>query len=372
MTLTLGVQGHSVGSNIPDVDQPFHTVEEQSHAIWDPVKNFFRNVLTEDKSDLQAIVKKMLSLMESSVCVEEGEAIQECDPEKDWLLGCECKSEFSSLGSRCSRVPCELVQYFKDDGPRIMRDFLAAKNFEKMFKVFMEPVERIWRILCECRSVVNAATDCAPHYDGQIFSRFGLNRAEFEKIVELLDWELVNEAVHGYLGAICGVHKGEDCLSVFNTWQVLGGTFLDNTFNGEDVCLSRLRAEDEVKAILESQVYKEGITMKSYIEGMIETTMVMEEKIICDADCAPAMQESYYFSCCLKRAGEALSSEDMKKKWVKLIQNGWSLVYPGDAPDLSGAVDRFMSMFRPAEFCGERTDVYKKFNDQCDQLIVTA
>ena len=372
MTLTSSVQGHSVESNVvPDVDQPFHTLEEQSHAAWDPFKNFFRKVLTEDKSDLQVIVKEVLSLMEYSVC-EEGEAIQECDPDKNWLLGCKCKSEFSSLGGRCSRVPCELVQYFKDDGPRIMRDFLAAKNFEEMFKVFMEPVERIWRILCECRSVINAATNCAPHYDGQIFSLLSLNKAEFDKIVGLLDWELVNEAVHGYLGAICGVHKGEDCLSVFNTWQVLGGTYLDNTFNGADVCLSHLRAEDEVKANLESQVYKEGIAMKSYIEGMIETYMVMEEKIICDADCAPEMQEAYYFSCCIKRAGEVLSSEDMKEKWVKLIQNGWSLVYPGDAPDLSGAVDRFMSMYRPAEFCGERTDVYKKFNDQCDQLIVTA
>ena len=365
LVLSVGVQGHFSGH-----DNSIQTIEdyiEAYHAFYDSFKDVFRNMLTEDKSDLQVLVKATLSLVESSVCEGE-EASEECDPGTNWVLGCKCRNEFSLLGDSCSRIPCELVQYFKDDGPRIMRDFLAAENFEVMFRVAMEPAEKIWRMLCECRGVVDAMTNCVPQYDGQLFTVFNLDWTGFDRIVGHLDWELVNEAVQGYLDAVCGAPNGEDCLPVFNMWQVNYGTFLDNTSNKKNICLSYLRAEEELEAYLEAEVKKDNMTWKSYIEGAIEKYMVMEEKKICDAKCAPEMQETFFFSCCLKHAGELLSSEDMKEKLVKLFQNVWILLYTGDAPDLTDAVDRFMSMYRPAEFCGEHTDVFKKFNDQCDVL----
>ena len=357
LALAVGVQGHFGGH-----DSSIQTIEdylEAYHAFWDSYKDVFRSS--------QDLVKTLLSI-ESSVCEEE-EMSEECDPGTNWVLGCKCKSEFSSLGDRCSRIPCELVRYFKDNGPRMMRNFSAAENYEEMFRVLMEPVEKIWGILCECRGVVDAITNCVPHYDGQLFSDFNLDRTGFDRIVGHLDWELVNEAVQRYLDAVCGAPMGQDCLPVFNTWQVNYGTFLDNTSKKESMCLSYRRAEEEFEAYLEADVKKDNMTMKSYIEGAIEEYLVMEEKIFCDAECAPEMQETFYFSCCLKHAAEVLSSEDMKEKLVKLFQNTWSLLYTGDAPDLTDAVDRFMTMYRPAEFCQEHTDVFKKFNDKCDVLI---
>ena len=178
----------------------------------------------------------------------------------------------------------------------------------------------------------------------------------------------VRGVVHGYLDAICGEHHGEDCLAVFNTWQTKGGTFLDNTYSGVDNCISLIRAEKEIGAYMESQVYEEGMDLKTYIYGMVEAYMKMEEVAICDPDCAQEMQEVFYSSCCVKRAGERLSTESMKKKYVKLYRNVWQFLYPGEAPELKGAVDRFMSMYRPASFCGDKTDVYRKKDRQCDAI----
>ena len=223
----------------------------------------------------------------------------------------------------------------------------------------MNQVEFLWRIFCKCRGAVDTTISFVKNYDGFAFTFFGTDRSSFDKMVNSLDWEAVQGVAEGYLNAICGVENEEDCLPVFNKWQTNQAAFFDNTFSGSDSCVSLLRAENEIGSYMESQIYKTGSTAMSHLNDMVDAYMKMEDKIICDAGCAPEMQKRFYSSCCIKTAGEGLSSEGMKKLYVKLLK---SLYFSDEEepPELKGAVDRFMAMFRPATFCGDKTDVYKE------------
>ncbi|XP_063682698.1 uncharacterized protein LOC134817484 [Bolinopsis microptera] len=347
----------------------FDAYEQQYLATVEFIKETITEILSDDGTDFQPQVKELITLVESQLCPDEdAEDNAECDSGSNWLLGCKCTSEFAGLEGNCKNTPCKMIQHFKDNAPKAMSDFMAANSYEEMMTVVMNVVEEIWRILCECRGVVDAAISCARNYDGLVFILSSYDRTNFDEIVNHVEWETARGIVHGYLDAICGEENGEDCPAVLSNWQAGNGIFFDNTFNGVDTCISMIRAEKETKASVDAMVYEEGMDMESYIDGWVDAYMKMEEKLICDADCAGEMQELIYSSCCVKRAAERLSTETMKTKYVKFFKNIWRFIYPGEAPELKNAVNRFMEMYRPVSFCGAKTDVYRTMNKQCNAI----
>jgi len=339
---------------------------EQSDVFLELFRDIARDVLSEDGSiDFQPHIKSRLDMVESQVCPDEG---NQCEPWKNWLLGCSCKAEFDALEGSCSNNLCQMVRGIKEDGPKALSDFISASSYEEIYAIVMDQVEKVWRILCKCRRVVDASIGCVRNYDGKVFDITGIDRSEFDNIVTHLDWDTIREILHGYLDAICGEENGEDCLTVFKSWQTLGGVFFDNTVSGIDSCLSLLRVEEEVEEYLVSQAFEEGMDFKFFYDRMVDAYMKMEYKIICGAGCVKEMQEALYSSCCVKRAGEMLSSESMKEKYLKLFKNIWPFFGTGEAPDLKDAIDRFFSMYRPASFCGDKTDVYKRKVEECDAM----
>ena len=349
----------------------FDAYEQQYLATVEFIKETIPTILSDDGTDFQPHVKDLITIVESQLCPdEEAEDNTECDSGSNWLLGCTCTSKFAGLEGNCKKTPCKVIHYIKNNVPKAMSDFMAANSYEEMLTVFMNLVEKIWRILCECRGVVDATISCARNYDGLVFVLSGVDRSSFDEIVNHVDWTTVRGIVHGYLDAICGEENGEDCPTVLRNWQAENGRFFDNTFNGVDTCISMIRAENETKASMDAMVYEEGMDMESYTNGWVDAYMKMEEKLICDADCAGEMQELMYFSCCIKRTAEMLSTESMKRKYVKFFKNIWRFIYPGypEAPELKNAVNRFMEMYRPASFCGAKTDVYRKVDRQCNAI----
>ena len=137
-----------------------------------------------------------------------------------------------------------MIRCIKDNAPKAMSDFMAAKSYEELFNVVMDQVERVWRVLCECRGVVDAIIGCVTNYDGLAFILSGTDRTTFDAVVNRMDWEAMSGVLHGYLNAICGEENGEDCLSVFHEWQMNGAKFWDNTYNGVDSCTSLVKAEE--------------------------------------------------------------------------------------------------------------------------------
>ena len=342
---------------------------KQYHAAVLFIKENIPTLLSDDGTDFQPNVKELITIVESQLCPDEdAQDNAECDYDSNWLLGCKCTSEFAALEGNCKNTPCKMIHYVKDNLPKAMADFMASESYEEMMMEVMNCVETIWRILCECRGVVDATISCTRNYDGLVFIFSGLDRTKFDEVVNHLDWETARGIVHGYLDAICGEENGEDCPAVLKNLQVENFRFFDNTFNGLDTCISLLRAEKEIKASMDAMEYEEGMDMESYTKGWVDAYMKVKEKFICDADCAGEMQELLYSSCCVKRAAERLSTEEMKMKYVKFFENIWRFIYPGEAPELKEVVNRFMEMYRPASFCGARTDVYMSMDMKCNAI----
>ena len=112
-----------------------------------------------------------------------------------------------------------------------------------------------------------------------------------------------------------------------------------------------------------SQILDESESAKAYIAECVK----LWDELMCDEDCAGEMQDTFYSNCCIKRAAQLLNSKQMRKHFNKLFKNVWSLLSEGSSP--KKFVDQYLSMFEPATFCGDKTGVYKNFNEQCEALI---
>ncbi|XP_063691708.1 uncharacterized protein LOC134824005 [Bolinopsis microptera] len=145
------------------------------------------------------------------------------------------------------------------------------------------------------------------------------------------------------------------------------GRVLDNTYRGEEGCLSLRRAEKELTGVFRVLVTQETALPSEYVEAYIAECVKLWDELMCDGDCAGEMQDTFYSNCCIKRAAEFLNSKQMRKHFNKLFKNVWSLYF--EEPSPKRVVDQYLSMFEPATFCGDKTGAYKYFNKQCDQAI---
>ena len=342
--------------------------EQYDKVAWDLAMDMARNVLSEDGQTFQSSVRQIISTVESQLCMEEDSSEDEdCNEFKNWILGCQCKDEFTALEGNCKNTPCEIVQLLKTSGPSILKGIVSAKSYEERFVQLMNLTEQIWRKFCECRGVLGAAINCIKSYNGLLKVMMVTDTNKFDEIVEHLDWETVSEIMQGLLGATCGAHKGEDCLGVFKSWQINGGALLDNSFNSVNTCLSLVRIEDKLENFLVSQIYSRDVSnMTAYVNGIVDAHVSVEESLFCNDDCANQMKDSFYFSCCIKRAGEALSTEEMKENFTKLFENLWTMLYTGTVPDFHRVVNKVFSICRPAGFCGNKTSVYTNMDNRCD------
>ena len=87
---------------------------------------------------------------------------------------------------------------------------------------------------------------------------------------------------------------------------------------------------------------------------------------MCDDKCSSEMQGTFYSSCCIKRAAEKFNSQEMRRNVGRLMRNVWSMLYEGAMP--KGIVNKYLSMFEPATFCGDKTSVYRDFNKKCEAI----
>lgn len=348
-----------------ELSQVLLNYKAQNDMFWERVKGVAKGMLSGD--ELAPAVNSFLATAESQVCdVKEDES---CDPATNWIMGCSCTESFGALNGSCANTPCTIVRHVQESGAQILRELVAADNYQNLFRVILEQVELVWRGLCECRSVVDATLSCAPHYDGLLLDVMGMDfRDNFDSIAEHMDWKSLSNIVYGYLHAICGQENGEDCLEVFKEWQIHGGVFFDNSFNGDKGCMSMARFEKEFGSYMAVEAGDKS-NSNEYFSKVVESYMVMEESGICAPDCVEEMQKQYYGSCCIKRAGERLSSPFMKQNYVKLLSSVWGNFFEGqtaDVPTIKAAIDRFFSMYRPEEFCGDTAHVFNKMNRQCD------
>ena len=350
----------------------FEIYKEQYDEVgWNVARKMIGDIMSEDGQTFRPSYMRILSTIESQLCFEEHLSKDDsCDPIQNWIPGCKCKDEFAALKGDCKNAPCKILRLIKTNGPNILQGLASAESYEERFRVLMDLLEQILRILCECRGVVGAAINCIKGYSGSLLLRLlHVDFSKFEEIVNHLDWDNMGEIVHSYSDAICGQHKGEDCLDVFKTWQINVGALFDNTFNNTDTCLSLIRVEEDVEKYLKSQIYNNDMSnITVYVNGIADAHVKVEEKLRCDVDCAEDMRDAFYFSCCIKRVGETLTSEDMKEKFTKLFENVWSLNHVGTPPNLRGAVNKCFSIHRPASFCGDKTDVYKNMDQKCDAM----
>jgi len=209
-----------------------------------------------------------------------------------------------------------------------------------------------------------------------VFDMFQLDRSKFDSVVSNVDWDAVKAVFNGFVKAGCGEKGGKDCVTELSNMWTLFGTVMDNTFKGEDVCLSIIRLEEEFGAYLMS-IYsfdEETDTVKSFANRIIDAYVNMEKELMCESSCAGEIADNFY-SCCSKHALEVLSSKPMRKAYEKLFKNVWSFMVQSDSdsegapvPKLGSGFKKIMSVFDPASLCADQTDVYKVKNEQCDAL----
>lgn len=323
------------------------------------------HVLTEDGTAFRPAILAMMSLMEPQICPLES---NQCDSDENWLFGCSCRSGFRALGE-CKAKPCQLYRHFKENGPAAFTQFLNSNSFEEMyFTVVDYLVYPISKALCDCPGMIDASVSCVRRYDGSLFEIVELPRTKFDDVVKEIDWKSLKLVLHGMIEAGCGEKNGKDCLEVFSDTYVLMGTIMDNSFNGKDVCLSLIRAEDEfMRYIAGFGSFEEEGSIKSFVDSLMDAYINMERKFMCDSRCASEMSDTFY-SCCTKHAMDVLSSKPMKKGYTKLFKNMWNLFSETKAPKLTNAVKKYFEMMDIDSFCGDQTDVYGVKNAECEAL----
>ncbi|KAL5267353.1 hypothetical protein ACHWQZ_G004410 [Mnemiopsis leidyi] len=342
--------------------------EQYEKVIWDTAKNLISSVITEDGETFKPAVKHALDVIEYQVCEEDGSQGDDCDPFKNWILGCPCRDQFAALTGNCKNIPCKLVKLLKSDGADLLSKMVSAKNYEQRQRVLMRLLKPISRNLCECRGTVGAGINCVRDYKSSILKMANIDTDRFDHVVKHLDWVTVGDILHGFLGAVCDSYKGDDCLNSLGWFQINGGAFIDNSLQTSDTCLSLVRVQQDIEDFFKSQVYdRHEADVAVYFNGIVDAHVKMQEKLFCDSECAGEMQKSFYFSCCIKRAGEIMSSDEMKEKYVQLFENIWGLYESGETPDIRGAVEKALSLFRPDSFCGGSTDVYLNMDQKCEK-----
>ena len=341
--------------------------EQYDKLIWDTAKDFISRIITEDGESFKPAAKQALHVIEYQVCDEDNSHGDDCDPLKNWILGCPCRDQFAALTGTCQNIPCKLVKLLKNQGANLLGQMVSAENYEQRQIVLMKLLEPISRNLCECRGVVDAGISCVRDYKSFLLNMAKVDTARFEDVVKRLDWETLGGILHGFLDAVCGSFKGEDCLNGFGRFQINGGVFLDNSVQTSDTCLSLVRVEQDIEEFLKSQIYDSNIAdVAVYLNGVVDAHVRMQEKLLCNPECAGEMQKSFYSSCCIKHVGDTLSSEKMKEKYMKLFENIWGLYQRGETPDIRGALDKVLSVFRPGTFCEGSTEVYRNIDNMCE------
>jgi hypothetical protein len=146
------------------------------------------------------------------------------------------------------------------------------------------------------------------------------------------------------------------------------GKFIDNTQSGDTGCLSMVRFGAEVENM--SQVMRsfdmETDTLKSFLNRLVDAYLEMEKVATCDPSCAGEIRDNFY-SCCSKYSWEIMTSRPMRKGIQKLLRNVLGLFREdGSGPKLTNAVNKYLSAYDPATFCGDKTDVFKVRKEECD------
>lgn len=322
------------------------------------------HVLSEDGESFKPAVMAAMGVAQSQICPAESD---QCSADESWLLGCNCRKAFRKLGE-CKKKPCELFTRVKENGPSSLNRFVNAQSYEERLQTMVDfLVEPMSRALCECDGMIGAAMTCVRKYDGRLFDLLGMDRTVFDSIVSGIDWKALKTMLYGFVDAGCGTKNGKDCVAEMSKMYTVWGTVLDNTFNGEDVCLSMIRFEEELQQFMMTMgmIDFENNSVKSAINQWVDAWVELEREVTCDADCADEISESFY-SCCTKHALEVASSNKMRKAYKKVFKNVWSLVSESKVPDISGAMQKYLDIFDLEMFCEGRTDVYKLKNQQCD------
>lgn len=325
--------------------------------------------LSEFGSSFTPEINMMLGMLESQICPKES---QECDSRENWLFGCNCRKEFRDLGE-CKNKPCQLFKHFKDNGPASLRKFIDAESLEgsmqSMIDYIVVPVSSA---LCECPEMIGASARCAKNYNGILFEMLGLDGSMFNNVVDNLDWKSLKTVLDGLTKAGCGVKNGKDCVLEISKMYSLGGRLIDNTFRGDDGCLSLKRVEKEITEFLTGMdtmdLEAESITPIAHrINRVMGLYMNMEWKATCDPSCAAEISDAFY-TCCTKHAMETLATKEMKQAYKKLFKNVWRFFSEASPPDLSKAFQRYFKIYDIESFCGDQTDAYRVKNEQCEAL----
>jgi len=328
-----------------------------------------QHLLSEDGTSFQPVIRGMMVVIEPQICAAESK--QTCSPDENWIFGCTCVKGFRALGD-CRTKPCELFRHFKNNGPASLNQFVNAATYEEKYQVLMDYlVTPISRAFCECPGMIGTSINCARKYDGRLFQLTGMDRTSFDTIVNHVDWKTLKSVLLGFVQAGCGEKDGEDCVTVLANMYSLMGRFVDNTMSGRDVCLSMIRFQEEYQELAETMTSfnMETETFKSFLNRLVDVYLDMERVATCEPRCAEEIRDSFY-SCCTRHSWDILTSKPMKKGYQKLLRNALSLFSEdGSAPKLTTAVNKYMSVYDPATFCADQTDVFKVKNEECDALL---
>ena len=356
--------------SVDSIEDAVVYLEASTGAMLDWITNITEtHLLNEQGTDFKPVIRGILGVVEPHFCPVE---TRKCNPTENWLFGCKCKKEFRSLGGECKKKPCQLFRHYKEKGPESLSSFVNADSYEEKFRIIMEYViNPISCALCECPGMIGASINCVRKYDGTLFEMApNMDGQRFYKIVNNLDWKSMKKLLDTFVSAGCGQRNGKDCVAEISNMWIQLGTMLDNTFSGEDSCMSMIRMDDAlVNYIHTIASFNENSTLNEIVDSFVDVTVDLEREAMCDADCAGEMNNRFY-SCCTKHLMEVASSKSMRKIYLKLFKNIWSKVmkFEGSVPNMNNALKKYLTVYDLDGLCGDATDVYGAKNQMCDAL----
>ena len=347
-------------------------IKELQQFMKDPMtklKTMINEILlTEDGSNFKPDIIKKFTMLDTQICPVES---KDCSPADNLLFGCTCRQGFRSLGKICRRKPCELFRNFRDNGLDSLKRFVRSESYEEMYQIFTDFfVIPFSRALCECSGIIGASIKCARRYDGNMFQMSGIDRTEFDNLVNHLDWKTIKKIFLGFVKAGCGEKNGKDCVVELSNMYTGMGTIQENTKKGKNVCLSMLRFAREFEkfeATMGSFDLEKKSPFKSFLNKLLDAYLKVEKKAMCQPSCAAEMKDNFY-SCCTKHSYEVLTSKAMRKGYRRLLKNLWDLSSEEKPPNFNKAINKYLSVYNLASFCGDETDVYREKNAQCDAV----
>ncbi|KAL5257796.1 hypothetical protein ACHWQZ_G012659 [Mnemiopsis leidyi] len=323
----------------------------------------------DENGELKRELLGMMPRIESQICPEEASG-QECQSSDNWLFGCKCVKEFGDLERSCSMKPCELFRNLKEKGAISLSKIANAESNHEKTRTLMDVITPGIRALCECPDIISASISCVRKYDGQLFEMqmAGMNKTTFDYVVANIEWRALKSVLSGFIDAVCLENNGKDCVTEFTDSYAAYGTFMDNSERGEDVCFSLVRLQDQYDNYLNTlnSFNIETESIKSFLDRVADAYLEVERKLLCDRECAGEISQGFY-SCCRKHAYELLTTEEMKKKYNKLLKSLLNLLSDSDKSPrkLINVVDKFLEFTDPEAFCGDETDVYREKNQEC-------